>query len=81
MSKRTAHGRFVYQPNAFELHDMHGNLWEWVQDCWNDTYQGAPADGTAWTIGDCERRVLRGGSWHNPPELPPRGRPRQGLHR
>ena len=52
-----------YQPNAFELHDMHGNLWEWVQDCWNDTYQGAPADGTTWTIGDCERRVLRGGSW------------------
>ena len=56
-----------YQPNAFELHDMHGNLWEWVQDCWNDTYQGAPADGTAWTSGDCERRVLRGGSWSDFP--------------
>ncbi len=52
-----------FNPNAFGLHDMHGNLWEWVQDCWNDSYQGAPADGTAWTIGDCERRVLRGGSW------------------
>ena len=70
-----------YQPNAFELHDMHGNLWEWVQDCWNGSYQGAPADGSAWTSGDCERRVLRGGSWFNQPGRPPRGRPRQGLHR
>ena len=52
-----------YQPNAFGLHDMHGNLWEWVQDCWNGSYQGAPTDGSAWTSGDCERRVLRGGSW------------------
>ena len=69
-----------YQPNAFELHDMHGNLWEWVQDCWNDTYQGAPADGTAWTIGDCERRVLRGGSWA--PTLETSARPTaQGHHR
>ena len=57
-----------FNPNAFGLHDMHGNLWEWVQDCWNDSYQGAPADGSAWTIGDCERRVLRGGSWYNRPE-------------
>ncbi len=46
---------------------MHGNLWEWVQDCWNDSYQGAPADGSAWTSGDCERRVLRGGSWSSQP--------------
>ena len=58
-----------FNPNAFGLHDMHGNLWEWVQDCWNDSYQGAPADGTAWTIGDCERRVLRGGSWSSQPGL------------
>ena len=54
-----------YQPNGFGLHDMYGNVWEWVQDCWNDNYKGAPTDGSAWTSGDCGRRVLRGGSWFN----------------
>ena len=53
--------------NAFGLHDMHGNVWEWVEDCWHDSYDsywGAPSDGSAWTTGgDCSRRVLRGGSW------------------
>ena len=58
-----------YQPNGFGLHDMHGNLWEWVQDCWNDSYQGAPTDGSAWTSGNCEKRVLRGGSWYNLPRF------------
>ena len=68
-----------FNPNAFGLHDMHGNLWEWVQDCWNGSYQGAPADGSAWTSGDCERRVLRGGSWlEQPTRRPPRGLPLQG---
>ena len=52
-----------FEPNAFGLHDVLGNVWEWVEDCWNDSYAGAPADGTAWTSGDCRRRVLRGGSW------------------
>ena len=52
-----------YQPNSFGLHDMHGNVWEWVQDCWNDSYVGAPSDGSAWTSGDCGSRILRGGSW------------------
>ena len=52
-----------YQPNGFGLYDMHGNVWEWVQDCWNDDYEGAPTDGSAWTGGDCGRRVIRGGSW------------------
>ena len=56
-----------FSPNAWGLYDMHGNLWEWVQDCWNDTYQGAPADGSAWTRGDCSLRVLRGGSWGGKP--------------
>ena len=50
-------------PNAFGLYDMNGNVWEWTQDCRNTNYQGAPNDGSAWTSGDCSRRVLRGGSW------------------
>ncbi len=56
--------------NAWGLHDMHGNLWEWVQDCWNDSYRGAPTNGSAWESGNCSRRVLRGGSWnYNPRNL------------
>lgn len=52
------------RPNAFGLHHMHGNAWEWVQDVWHDNYTGAPTDGSAWTqAGDRARRVLRGGSW------------------
>ena len=57
-----------YQPNAWGLHDMHGNLWEWVQDCWNDSYRGAPTDGSAWETGNCKTRVMRGGCWYDPPE-------------
>ena len=53
-----------FEANAFGLHDVHGNVWEWVQDCWNDSYVGAPSDGQAWEGGDCSRRVLRGGSWN-----------------
>ena len=56
-----------YQPNSFGLYDMHGNAWEWVQDCWNNSYAGAPTDGRAWTLGDCSLRVIRGGSWDNFP--------------
>ena len=52
-----------YAPNAWGLYDMHGNVMEWVQDCWHDTYRGAPSDGSAWTTGECQYRVLRGGSW------------------
>ena len=59
-----------YAPNAFGLYDVHGNVWEWVKDCWHDDYGGAPSDGRAWTRGgDCGRRVLRGGSWNNSPWL------------
>ena len=57
-----------YAPNAFGLHDMHSNVWEWVEDCWHDDYAGAPSDGSAWISGgNCSRRVLRGGSWGNLP--------------
>ena len=52
-----------YPPNGFGLHDMHGNVFEWVSDCWNGSYRGAPTDGSAWESGDCRQRVLRGGSW------------------
>src|SRR5262249_5558581 len=52
-----------FSPNAFGLHDMLSNVWEWVYDCYNDSYIGAPTDGSAWTAGNCGRRVLRGGSW------------------
>ncbi|MDE2664454.1 MAG: formylglycine-generating enzyme family protein [Gemmatimonadota bacterium] len=52
-----------FAPNAFGLYDVLGNVSEWTQDCWNDSYSGAPADGSARESGDCDRRVLRGGSW------------------
>ena len=54
------------RPNAFGVYDMHGNVWEWVQDCWHSSYSGAPTDGSAWTTGcSSSGRVLRGGSWVN----------------
>ena len=56
-----------FASNDFGLYDMHGNVWEWVQDCWNDSYAGAPSDGSAWISGDCSLRVCRGGSWYNKP--------------
>ena len=52
-----------FAANAFGLHDMLGNVGEWVEDCWNDSYAGAPSGGTAWVSGNCRRRVVRGGSW------------------
>ena len=54
--------------NPFGLYDMHGNVWEWVEDCWHDNYEGAPSDGSAWTTGcDESLAVLRGGSWFDRP--------------
>ena len=56
-----------FGPNPFGLYDVLGNVWQWVLDCWNETYVGSPEDGSPWTRGDCTRRVLRGGSWSNLP--------------
>ena len=57
-----------FQPNPWGLYQVHGNVAEWVQDCWGRTYHGAPADGSAATSGDCSKRVIRGGSWNFYPE-------------
>ena len=58
-----------FEPNAFGLYDMHGNVWEWVADCWHGNYEGAPTDGSAWTT-NCDgsrRAVVRGSSWDDVP--------------
>jgi formylglycine-generating enzyme required for sulfatase activity len=52
-----------FKPNGFGLFDMLGNAWQWTSDCWNESYDGAPVDGSPWTTGNCNLRVLRGGSW------------------
>ena len=60
-----------FPANAWGLYDMHGNVYEWLQDCWNSYdlrgYEGAPDDGSAWTSGDCSWRVVRGGAWFGTP--------------
>jgi formylglycine-generating enzyme required for sulfatase activity len=58
--------RQSFPANGFGVHDMHGNAWEWVADCWHDEYTAsAPTDGSAWVKGDCEGHVGRGGSWED----------------
>lgn len=58
-----------FPPNAFGLYDMHGNVWEWVEDCYLPNYARAPTDGSAVLSGGCERRVRRGGSWFSNPAV------------
>ena len=57
-----------FAANAFGLHEMLGNVWEWTADCWNASHGSASVDGTTRLSGDCARRVLRGGSWNDVPE-------------
>jgi formylglycine-generating enzyme required for sulfatase activity len=66
-SSRAANGNSTervgsFKANAFGLHDMNGNVWEWVEDCWNGSYNEVPKGGKSQTVGDCTQRVLRGGS-------------------
>jgi formylglycine-generating enzyme required for sulfatase activity len=56
-----------YRANGFGLHEMAGNVEEWTQDCVNDSYKGAPLNGSAWLTGDCSRRIVRGGSYISTP--------------
>ena len=56
-----------FAANGWGLHDMLGNVWEWTGECWNESYAGAPSDGSAWEYGECDERVLRGGSWDGYP--------------
>ena len=66
--RRTAVGS--YPANAFGLHDLHGNVCEWVEDAWHPDYRGAPADGSAWDEGGAPaRRMIRGGAWDYLPRL------------
>jgi formylglycine-generating enzyme required for sulfatase activity len=57
----------TFEPNPWGLYQVHGNVYDWVEDCFNETYQGAPSDGSAWTTGDYHRRGHRGGSWFSNP--------------
>ena len=64
-NKKTAPVASFSPSEYYKLYDMHGNVWEWVQDCWNSNYDDAPGDGSALLTGDCSNRVLRGGSWRS----------------
>lgn len=57
----------AFQPNPWGLYQVHGNVYEWTEDCWKDNYSNAPTDGSAWTSENCVSRVVRGGSWETFP--------------
>ncbi len=53
----------LFRSNRWGIFQVHGNVWEWTQDCWHENYTGAPADGSPWQSGKCDYRIVRGGSW------------------
>jgi formylglycine-generating enzyme required for sulfatase activity len=57
-----------FEPNAWGLYQVHGNVWEWTEDCWNYRKAGNPSDSRARTTGDYSQRLIRGGSWSNSPQ-------------
>lgn len=57
-----------FGPGPFGLYDMAGNIWQWMEDCWSDGHADAPADGRPVAKAECSRRVLKGGTWKNPPD-------------
>ena len=68
--RRATRPVFDFEPNLWGLSQVHGNVAEWVEDCWAKSYDGAPADGSARLTGDCSKRVLRGGAWgYSPKDL------------
>jgi formylglycine-generating enzyme required for sulfatase activity len=56
-----------FDANPWGLYQVHGNVWEWTEDCWNESNAGNPGDGRAWTTGNCSQRVVRGSSWSSDP--------------
>jgi len=63
-SQKTTHPVGQKKPNAWGLYDMSGNVWEWCEDNWHDSYKNAPSDGSAWLTNDNNYHILRGGSWY-----------------
>jgi formylglycine-generating enzyme required for sulfatase activity len=81
-SKRRPRPVGTRKPNSLGIHDMSGNVWEWVEDCWHDNYNGAPADGSAWKEtggGVCGIRLTRGGSWVSSKPVSLRSSNRRGV--
>jgi formylglycine-generating enzyme required for sulfatase activity len=68
-SKQQAHPVGEKKPNAFGLYDMHGNVWQWVEDCYHQDYKGAPEKGLAWIQADDCFHMVRGGSWEDGPSV------------
>lgn len=58
-----------FRANPWGFYQVHGNTYDWVEDCYHDSYDGAPSDGSAWIAGNCDRRVVRGGAWTSAPWL------------
>lgn len=67
---KSPHPVATKNPNAWGLYDMSGNVWEWVEDCYHNRYSDAQRDGRSHTSGQCDARVLRGGSWSNDADTP-----------